>query len=112
MCYLIPFFHIHSFYYFPLVLLEEHYFPAIVDARDGPEEDVIFIDGHGSRIIPKVWSHALDMPIHTQFLPSHTSTETQMLDVGFNAFYKQLLKKYFTMPENPTAASTRTGFVC
>jgi hypothetical protein len=76
------------------------------------DEDVLFIDGHGSRIIPDVWDWVLDQGVHVQFLKSHSSTEAQMLDLGFNAYFKKLLKKHFKMPDDPTAAKTREGLLC
>jgi hypothetical protein len=90
--------------------MRNYVFVEIIAARrDKDEISILFLDGHGSRINPQLWLDALGMHIFIQFLVAHSSTETQMLDLGFNADWKKALKEFLFVPEEPTAHGYRVG---
>jgi 4-hydroxybenzoate polyprenyltransferase len=71
--------------------MRNYVLPQIAKKRKG-SWSVLFLDGHPSRINPRLWLHSLSLKIHIVFLPAHSSTKTQVLDCGVNAVFKKALR--------------------
>ena len=90
--------------------MRKYILPEIAKRRKG-QWSVLFLDGHPSRINPRLWLDALRMFIHVVFLPAHSSTKTQTLDLGVNAAFKKALRAAFArlVEELEERAKTATG---